>query len=170
MPVPVRIRPPRPNAAVRGTVDRAVLKTAAPSWARGRANRPGRTNFIGEWWNAYTRVSETRGRKLVQVRILSRRPNFDALSSNENRSPASQAGNAGAGGQQADRHAAGVGRSSERVSASHSRRGDHFPPRSSKRTVRLINGIALDQRPARERYPARRPVCPLDVGSDVPTL
>ena len=30
--------------------------------------------FFGEWWNGYTRVSETRGRKLVQVQILSRRP------------------------------------------------------------------------------------------------
>ena len=28
---------------------------------------------------------------------------------------------------------------------------------SSKRTVRLINGIALDQCRVRERYPARRP-------------
>jgi hypothetical protein len=31
---------------------------------------------------------------------------------------------------------------------------------SSKRTVRLINGIALDQCRARERYPARRPFSP----------
>ncbi len=32
-----------------------------------------------------------------------------------------------------------------------------FSARSSKRTVRLINGIALDECRARERYPARRP-------------
>ena len=32
-----------------------------------------------------------------------------------------------------------------------------FSPCSSKRTVRLINGIALDERPDREHYPARRP-------------
>jgi len=33
----------------------------------------------------------------------------------------------------------------------------HRPACSSKRTVRLINGIALDECRARERYPARRP-------------
>jgi len=33
----------------------------------------------------------------------------------------------------------------------------HRPACSSKRTVRLINGIALDQCRVRERYPARRP-------------
>ena len=30
--------------------------------------------YFGEWWSGYTRVSETRGRKPMQVRILSRRP------------------------------------------------------------------------------------------------
>ena len=85
-----------------------------------RAPRPGRTNFFGEWWNGYTRVSETRERKLVQVRILSRRPiwlggargfapalraahlrttescSVSASSSKQFRRSASQAGNAGA--------------------------------------------------------------------------
>ncbi len=32
------------------------------------------------------------------------------------------------------------------------------PACSSKRTVRFISGIALDQCRARERYPARRPI------------
>ena len=34
------------NAAVRGTVDRAVLKTAASLATRGRASRPGRTSIF----------------------------------------------------------------------------------------------------------------------------
>jgi hypothetical protein len=33
------------------------------------------------------------------------------------------------------------------------------PACSSKRTVRLISGIALDECQVRERYPARRPFC-----------
>jgi hypothetical protein len=36
----------------------------------------------------------------------------------------------------------------------------HRPACTSKRTVRLISGIALDQCRARERYPARRPFSP----------
>ena len=51
--------------------------------------------FFGGWWNAYTRVSETRGREPVQVRVLSRRPIF-ASSSSEFRRPVSQADNTGA--------------------------------------------------------------------------
>ena len=60
-------------AAVRGIEDRAVSKTAAPhgAWA---CKSPRPHQFIDGWWNVYTRVSETRGRKPVQVRILSRRP------------------------------------------------------------------------------------------------
>src|SRR5687767_4850265 len=54
-------------------VDTAGSNPAA-LMARGRATRPGHTNFFGEWWSEYTRVSETRGRKPVQVQILSRRP------------------------------------------------------------------------------------------------
>ena len=61
-------------AAVRGTVDRAVLKTAAPLRRVGVQVAPAAPNFFGEWWNVYTRVLETRGRKPVQVQILSRRP------------------------------------------------------------------------------------------------
>lgn len=37
---------------------------------------PAAPNLFGEWWSVYTRVSETRGRKPVQVQTLSRRPNF----------------------------------------------------------------------------------------------
>lgn len=63
------------NAAVCGIADRAVLKTAALSgaWA---CKSPRPHQFFGGWWNAYTRVSETRGREPVQVRVLSRRPIF----------------------------------------------------------------------------------------------
>ena len=49
------------------------FKIRCPSWACACDSRRGH-QFFGEWWNAYTRVSETRGRKPVQVRILSRRP------------------------------------------------------------------------------------------------
>ena len=67
------------------------LKNRRAASARERASRSGRTNFFGEWWNGYTRVSETRERKLVQVRILSRRP-ISMATSNKSSSPASQAG------------------------------------------------------------------------------
>ena len=60
------------------------LKNRCAAPARGRASRPGRTNFFGEWWNVYTRVSETRGRKPVQVQFLSRRPIFSAASNKSN--------------------------------------------------------------------------------------
>ena len=48
---------------------------------------------------------------------------------------------AGAGGQQADRHAAGVGRSPERVSASQSRSSPHFPKRG-RRSAKREDGVA----------------------------
>lgn len=35
---------------------------------------PAAPDFFGEWWSVYTRVSETRGRKPMQVQVLSRRP------------------------------------------------------------------------------------------------
>ena len=54
-------------------VDRAVSKTAAPTRRVGVQVAPAAPIFDG-WWNVYTRVSETRGRKPVQVRVLFRRP------------------------------------------------------------------------------------------------
>jgi hypothetical protein len=41
-----------------------------------------------------------------------------------------------------------------------------FPACSSKGTVRFINGVALDECLARERYPARRPFRPQSISSD----
>lgn len=35
---------------------------------------PAAPDLFGEWWSVYTRVSETRGRKPMQVQVLSRRP------------------------------------------------------------------------------------------------
>lgn len=35
---------------------------------------PAAPDSFGEWWSVYTRVSETRGRKPMQVQVLSRRP------------------------------------------------------------------------------------------------
>jgi hypothetical protein len=95
------------HAAVRGIEDRAVSKTAAPhgAWA---CKSPRPHQFIDGWWNEYTRVSETRGRKPVQVRILSRRP-FSASSSSQQETRLSS-------GQRGCK----------------SRRSDHLLPRSSK--------------------------------------
>lgn len=77
--VPVQPRPSRP--LMRPCVEQKTGRFQKPLrlTARGRASRPGRTNFIDGWWNEYTRVSETRGRKPVQVRILSRRPLWLAI-------------------------------------------------------------------------------------------
>lgn len=66
----------------------------------------------------------------------------------------------GGGGQQADRHAEGVGRSPERVSASQSLQARQFPPRGANRSgSRLLNGLMVVQihpwRLLKEGEPAR---------------
>ena len=83
------------HAAVRGTVDRAVLKTAAPfgAWA---CNSPRPHQFfrrVVEW--IHTSLRNSRAKAHAGANPVSP-TNFSALSSNEHRRPASQAGNTGA--------------------------------------------------------------------------
>lgn len=120
-------------AAVRGIEDRAVSKTAAPhgAWA---CKSPRPHQFIDGWWNEYTRVSETRGRKPVQVRILSRRPLWLAIA--RRFAPALRAAHLRTIKGSCSVSASSSSQQETRLSSGQrgckSRRSDHFLPRSSK--------------------------------------
>ena len=109
-------------------------------------------------WAPAARVAQRRGTKLkpsrVQVQVPPRAPAF-ALSS------FGSAGHFGMSTGQA-RRASVLTSACLRASGASPRHSANFadghrPACSSKRTVRLINGIALDECRVGERYPARRP-------------